>query len=840
MNRRSEIRALFLSALAALTLSGQELLLLGPHQLTFNDPAPGRAVAVRYQGNVKKPFTFHSETFAGGDWLRAEMLYNTPMVTPATIWVSIKVNDLPAGTYRGRITVEAESSVPPQVVDVEFVVRPAQTSPVTSELHLYHQVGTPGAPAIDRQAVPLASPFLFLTIITGGPWLQRLTGAIQSLIVRADAAALPPGDYRSVIRDRPFNSVPTNLNAVFVNLHAGEKPVLESVPGRTIETALHPGEKATVRLPFRWSDGDNRDIELSASPAATWLAARLCEQENEPSSVCVDLAADLPEGRYQGSVTFGSEAALNPPLTVPVELTVTTKPVLAAPGITGLTELEFVEGQKTAVLQPGPIEIAVDGRFEADPQQSTPFAVSVASSVAWLTAARGEGNQVLLQADPVSAELGLTAGEYWADVLIKGPGNTLRIPVRATVVRSNRTLSVDLPVVTFPYQPGSSSMPAKVIQVTSPSGPLAFRARTDASWLRVGTTANPNTLELSLEESIVRDLAPGLYEASVRVEGLQTGVGSTAVRVKLNVSPDPLALAHRPLLTFATKRNAASGVETVTFSSTDGSALPVTLTPGADWMQVEPLSGTTPFTVSVRTRPLPEGAYASTITADSGEIVQVRASVTAASPVLLTTNPAEMKIAIEHGQAHPGKYFQMTSSSEARTPVSISTSTVNGGNWLSAGVEWNALANPATEWSAPALASAFLSETATLPPGSYLGTVALLSSVADNSPARMPVTLTVNGSAGPQVTSSPSTVNVTTSQVNTPVTRSIRITGAKAPLQIRTVYVNGSDWLTHTVNAGVIELRMIPTRTGRYMAELLIGSKDNVFMSVPITLDVVP
>jgi uncharacterized protein (TIGR03437 family) len=170
--------------------------------LTFNYTRGGNtptALFVNMNGTSGLGFTVDTATSAGGPWLAV-----TPSsgMVPSSLTVSINgsaLPALPAGTYKGTITVTSAGATgsPATIPVVLNVVAAAALTASPSQLNFSYQVGSAAQPV--AQVISVSDPSnINFTATSGGSWLSVSPGsgnASEKLSVSVNATGLTANTY---------------------------------------------------------------------------------------------------------------------------------------------------------------------------------------------------------------------------------------------------------------------------------------------------------------------------------------------------------------------------------------------------------------------------------------------------------------------------------------------------------------------------------------------------------------------------------------------------------------------------------------------------------------------
>ena len=178
----------------------------------------------------------------------------------------------------------------------------------------------------------------------------------------------------------------------------------------------------------------------------------------------------------------------------------------------------------------------------------------------------------------------------------------------------------------------------------------------------------------------------------------------------------------------------------------------VATTSGGNWLSVGLAGGSTPATLAVSVNPigLAVGDYTGTVTLTSAGAsnspVAVAVALAVRTSSQLAVTPHLLTFHFQTGGSVPaGQVLAITSNGSPLT-YTVAATTSSGGSWL--------LANPISGTTPGEMAVTV--NPAALPVGTYNGSITVTATGASNSPATIPVTLTV--SANPQLTLSPASL----------------------------------------------------------------------------------
>jgi uncharacterized protein (TIGR03437 family) len=581
------------------------------------------------------------------------------------------------------------------------------------------------------------------------------------------------------------------------------------------------------------------NVAVSTSQGGTWLFA-------SPSGIPVPapftltviaLPTGLTAGTYNGTITLSATGASN--VTIQVTLVVSTSPLLTA----SPTALTFTHALSSATPPPAQT-IAVSTTASA------PIAFSAAATVQigtqWLAVTPTSGSTPSTLTVTVNPA-GLVAGTYNGTISIASAGaanSPLQIPV--TMQIADLRLSVSPAALAFDYQPGGALPVDQVISVTSTGGSVAFTAAAattaGGNWLAISATSGTTNQNLTVSVNPV-GLTQGTYTGSITITSPGVANSPQIVAVTLTVSPDQLA-ARPSAVTFTHQVGGTAPPSQLVLVTNVSSPVAVSVaTNGGAWLTVSTAAASTPFGVLVNVNPqgLNPGIYngnvvLTALTPNSPLSVPVTLVVTAAATLRVSAN--QLLFFAQVGGSNPAaQSFNVTSTGAAQA-FNATASTASGGAWLSV--------SPATGITDASVSVSV--NAATLAPGTYTGTVTVVSTQAGSSPINIPVRLTVSNSPLLVVPSGPLTFSFSAGG-QLPPNQSIAVasTGASINFTAAASTAIAINWLAVAPNGpvptpqnltvGVNTFGLVP---GRYTGILRIAADGipNSPQYVPVILDV--
>lgn len=298
----------------------------------------------------------------------------------------------------------------------------------------------------------------------------------------------------------------------------------------------------------------------------------------------------------------------------------------------------------------------------------------------------------------------------------------------------------------FSMVPGGA-LPADQNIAVSGSPGLSYNVTASTTsggnWLTVVNGASgtvPGTITLRVANAA--SLAAGSYNGLVSIT---SNAGTTNVQVTLNVAAvgSPLITANPPQIDLAMQAQSSSlkAQRTITVSS---SGAPIHFTvrtyfpTAGNWLSVTPAEADTPSTlnIAVDATGLPPSVYFGWVLITpgpgGGSVLNVLVTLRVNMAPVLAASAANLEIAADR-LGGPAPQTLNVTSAPSGTNINASATTTSGGNWLSV--------TPASAQTPAALTIS--ANAAGLSPGSYRGTITIMSPVEGVSAITVPVTLTI-------------------------------------------------------------------------------------------------
>jgi uncharacterized protein (TIGR03437 family) len=333
--------------------------------------------------------------------------------------------------------------------------------------------------------------------------------------------------------------------------------------------------------------------------------------------------------------------------------------------------------------------------------------------------------------------------------------------------------------VSFSTESGGQWLSASPLQgIACTSGSLPFVIVNCAPPALVTVTVDPS------------HFTPGTYSGALTIMPQGLNPQPTVIPVVFNVYAQPTIFVDRTSLdlqalpSFEDRLHITSSADPVAFTAI------VTTRSGQNWLSVTPSQGQTPATLVITANPVALNAQSDTgsITLkgpNNSIIVPVSLSPFTPPPVVLVTSPAALQFSTQPGQSSPAP--QLINVSPVFDPFTVSSQTMNGGNWLSAVVR-----------NGPGVPACVVSVDPTgLASGTYQGSITVTSAMA-SAPAQVPVTLTVWSGAPPPVTASPTSLSFAAVHGMPSISQNVSVSTGSLPLSfsVSTSTTDGASWLS--------------------------------------------
>ena len=616
---------------------------------------PTQTLSVTSTPGAANPVQFSAFASSAGNWLSVSPVVTT---TPATLEIVAIQAGLTAGIHSGTITL-VPAGGEPTVVPVTLSATGGDISPELSlsqsAVTINHQLGTL-TPPVQSVRVDIrnraAGEF---TASTATSWLRLATAfdPIPSKTVTSnvhsdfrilmDPTGLSAGTYVGVINVASPGLATKELP---VSLNISATPVLNTDPSYLTLEDVSNSERRIIVMS---SGSTDLPITVEVSPARSWLSVTpmLITMRGSLAELVIRAnGGGLPAGAYTGVVTITARES-DTAIRIPVQFDVSGLSIvgLLKSSVTSV-ELNGVVGLSNPSQT---IEINVDTGENPTTASTHNFTVAALSTGGWLTVSPISAAAPAKLTLTAKLEALAGAGTYEGSVLVTSlvTGNEFTIPV--TLKISEQAILAEPASLSFLQQQWGVSPPSQTIQLAA-NLPSTFSVTDTPTWIRVSPSngLTPSTLTVWADLTL---LSPGPKNGRILIAGARNQL---SIPVSAVILEPPRLTATPEVLTFTHQLGHPDlALQTISIGSTSA---PVTFTAsaatssGVGWLNVFPLSGSTPSTITVKVSPalLVPGRHTGT--------VPVVGSNTLAAPrmVDVTVNVSTSSVSLE-GILHAAK-----------------------------------------------------------------------------------------------------------------------------------------------------------------------------------------
>lgn len=779
-----------LAVLLAGTLGAQTSpLTVSPTQLTFNSTSGTAASQNLVIFSSGGPVAFTTNASSNGNWLTVTPQSGT---TPQVLAVSVNPASLNNGSYGGFVTITAGTTS--TVVPVILNVNTGGSSPLTSNpssLSFNFQTNStvPQSQQLALNVTNGVSTSFTVTPSTsnGGAWLTVTPSASTApgnLSVSVNPTNLTAGVYYGAIA---LNPPGTNGLVVPVQVNIAGPSTL-NVSASSVNFAYQTGTTAPAAQTLNLTSSGTTPVSFTASATTTtcgsnWLVVSP-QSSATPAPLSVQInPTGLQPGNCTGSITISAPGASNPTQTIPVNLLVSTNPLIQVP-TNGVT-LNYQLGTAPPASQ------TVQVTSSSTPLNFTVTTAPLSGGPNFLTVTPSSGTtpQAITLAVNPAVLSGLAPNTYAQNVTVTsaGAGNPAQTFTVTLNVSNNPMLVATQQSVAFNYQLGQTTPSNQTITLSSTGAPLSYAVTSATTTCPGFLTVTPATGTTQFQGTQQSQIVVGVSTASITTPQTCTGTvtvsvpGSTSaplvLPVTLNASTTPLLNLSPAAINIIATPASGPMQQTISLTSTDvATTLPFTATAatnpaGLTWLSVAPNSGNSPASLSVTINPagLPAGVYTGSINVSStaaGVAAQTIPVTLTVASAAVTVTPATLTFNQAVGGAVPANQTITIAGVPTGTTVGATTTLFNGSNWLNVATSGNTITiTPAGSQ---------------LTQGSYSGVITVFVPGAANSPIYIPVTYSVGTTAPGAYTLTPATPASFTYQSGgtLPAAQTFSVTGA--------------------------------------------------------------
>ena len=829
---------------------------------------PAQAIQIRNGTSGTLNWAATAATADGGAWLKLSAASGK---APSTVSVGLVPSALPgggsiAGTWVGLITFQSASGT------VTVPVRVSVGSSVFSQVNpLNFTMPFAGLSPLP-QVLSIASTgtaFNFYTELVatgnGGNWLTitpatGVHGTPSAFTVNvANASALPAGTYTGeiIFFEYPSNTLAMTVPVTLTIEAAASGTFFDNLPGELsyfmTTDGIAPAQSVQVRNggvgTLKWTGSK------STADGGSWLNLSAASG-TAPSIVNVGITpAKLPgggliAGTYCGQLVFSTTGDVG---TVPVCVVV------------GDSVFRQENPINFTMTQGGPNPLPQVLNHASNDTNFNFYVAAVAGGTggSWLAVNPSSGVLTTPEATTVNVNaITLPPGTYTGEVVyFQYPSNTLAltVPVTLTIVAPDSRPYFDNFPGGLSFFTAGGTPPPQTLQVRNAGiGTLSWIASVSTSdggkWLNA--TPLSGTAPATVTVSIVPSLLPG--------GGLIAGTycGELTFQTTADVGTVPVCAVVGP--------NVFEQINPLSFTMTTGGGNPlpqeitvastgtnfnfynfsVSTSNGGSWLKIAPATGvlTTPeaVTVSVSAATLPAGTYTGEIVFSAypsnnmSITVPVTLTVAPATSTYFDNLPGELSFFLKPGSKPPAQPVQIRNAGTGTLKWTGSTSTADGGKWLTLS---------AASGTAPTTVSVGITP-ANLPggglvAGTYCGQAVFLTT---GDSATIPVCATVGPNVFNQM--NPLSFNMPLGGANPlPQVISLASTGTNFNFYLASASTSkGGNWLQLSATSGVfttpeafaVSINASTLPVGTYTGEIIFSEYPNNTMAItiPVTLTI--
>jgi hypothetical protein len=726
------------SSAATLTVNaGVYVISAAPNAFSFSGTANGGAPALQTVVFISTPATALSFTMtADQPWIT--MSANSG-VTKATLQLGVNPASMTAGNYSGHVLVTpAGAGNPPLTIPVSLTLTAGAVAPSISAQPA-NQTVTAGQTATFAVTAAGTAPLSYQWNKSG----VAISGATGASYTTPATATTDSGSTFTVTVSNSVSSVTSNAASLTVNAPTyvisaapnvfaftgnvnGAAPALQSVAFvSTPATAL----SFTMTADQSW-------ITMSANSGVTKATLQLGAN-----------TAGMTAGSYSGHVVVTPSGAGNPPLTIPVSLTLTTAAV--APSISSQPMPQSVTAGQTAtfsVAASGTAPLAyqwnkngaaIGGATAASyttpatviGDNASQFSVTVSNGTGSVTSNSAALSVVAapvapsISVQPASQSVtagqtatfsvtaagtapltyqwnkngapisGATAASYTTPVTVVGDNGT---QFSVTVSNSVGNVTSSNAVLTVAAASVAPSITTQPVSQTVTSGQTA-------SFSVTATGTAPLTYQWNKNGAAISGATASSYTTAATANGdtgstftvtVSNSVNSvTSSAATLTVNPIYVISASPTAFSFSgTVNGSTPAQQAVVFISTPATALPFTMTANQPWITMSASSGVTKATIQlgVNISGMSAGTYNGQVqvtpTGAGDPPITIPVSLTLTAPAPGTLTPSVTTLNFNNVSVGSNSTLQATLTNSGSTNVIISNVSMSGAGFSASGV----------------------------------------------------------------------------------------------------------------------------------------------------------
>ena len=592
-------------ALIGMKVASAQTVSVNPSSLSFSGQAGGSAVSLSLNITATGGNT-QVAAFPSQSWLTVSPSSGT---TPLQVTVTANPSGLTPGTYTDNnfrvLTTQGQTITVP----VTFTVSSVSVSP--QSLSYSYTSGSASPQGQTLTITGQAGSFTATATTTnGGDWLQPIPtsgavpGTVSVLLNGAILPSLTAGTYQGTVTISPSGSAAINVP---VTLTVSPEPPVTVTPASVnlnyqiggqnnqgVQQLVTLATTSTTALPFAF-----QTPTVTPNPAGrNWIIVNpatgtIPAGGNAQSAISYDTTANLPAGSYSGSVGVSATGGQVSTGTIPVNLFVSSSPLLIVP-TQALNFTYEIGGNSPAAQSVTPQSTAVAASSTTG-QMGITVSATTANGGNWLSvspsANLNTGTPFSVTANPGN----LLPGTYTGTVTVSPAsgavsGNGAQTIAVTLTVANDPSIVANPTSVTFPYQVGQSAPQAQTINLTSSTGAQLTYTLTSAettcagTWLTLGgNTSGSTNGSFSVSVTNLSSLSAGTCTGTITVTAVNPATGNAAINspltipVTLYVSNSPLLVTSPTSLTFSTAVSGSGSTQQILVTSTNPNS-PLTYT----------------------------------------------------------------------------------------------------------------------------------------------------------------------------------------------------------------------------------------------------------------------
>jgi uncharacterized protein (TIGR03437 family) len=820
--------------------------------LTFSAQAGGSAVSqsitVSATGGSTSVVLFPSQTWLTVNPGSATVSGTTPQTFTVTANPAFPTI-LSPGTYQDtnfRIIGQNNTVVVPVTLTVSSIAVTPQT------LSFAYTAGSNVQPlgqnlTLTGQAVTYVAT---ATTSSGGNWIQTpvpgsgtlpANGTVAILLNLFELETLGVGTYQGTVTITPSGSS-SSVN-IPVTLTVSAEPQVTVSPTTVnlnyqIGGVNNPGPQAvtltaasTAALPYSLGPatvGANPEgcNWIAITPPSGTIPAITSAQSTSSAQSTIGYSCPspgLPAGSYIGSVPVSVTGGSLSASSIPVNLLVSSSPLLYLP--TGALSFHSEVGEIPPAAQSVTPQSSAVASNATTGQMPVTASVATTSGGSWLsvsTTTSLTGTPISVSVNPVNLSAGIYMGTVTVAPAVGSGAVNGAQTIQVTLTVGNDPAiqaSVGSPGLVFPYEIGQSVPAAQTVVLSSSTGAQLSYTVTSAeatcgsvTWLSLTGSTGVTTGSFTVTVQNLATLPGGICTGSITVNATNPATGNAAIGspltipVALYVASSPLLVVNPLSLSFTAAVSGAGSTQNLVVTSTDPNTnLTYTVTEstssGGNWLAVSSSGSTAAgqniVSVSVNPGLLSAQTYTGMVsitaagTGAPSTLIPITLQVTSGT---LSVSTNSLGFTYIPGSSNPVAQTVQVAGSGSTLSFTAAATTVSGGSWLSV---------TPTSGNTPGVLSVSVNPSG-LAAGTYGGSVIVTAPNASGSPQTIQVTLAVNAGT---VTASPApSAGLTFTQAAGGISPAQTITVSSTPVSVSftatATTVSGGTWLVVSPGSG--------------------------------------